>query len=366
MDRNKSIIKYSFYGIILNIFLVIFKGIIGLLTNSIAIVLDAVNNLGDTLSAIIVIVGTKLSEKPADKEHPFGHGRIEYFASVIVAIIILLAGLDALKESIQKIINPVTPNYTIVSIIILLVAIILKFFFGSYIKKIGSKLNSAALSAAGTDALMDSILSFSVLISAIISILFNINLEAYLAVIISIIIIKTASNILKDTVNSILGERTDKEIVKNLRNKINSYKEVEGTYDIILHNYGPTNHIGSAHIQVRSDMLASEIHKLTRQIALDVYNEFGIIITLGIYASNDNLRYNNILKDLTKIVKKYKEVLQLHGFYVDEDNKIISFDLIIDYECKNPELIKDSVVEDIKKKYSKYDYNVIIDRDISD
>ena len=366
MDRNKTIIKYSFLGISVNIVLVILKTTVGLITNSIAVILDAINNLGDSLSSIVVIIGTKLSSKPADKEHPFGHGRIEYFASVIVAIIILLAGLDAIKESITKIINPTTPNYSFLSLVIITITILVKIFYGNYIQKVGKQVNSSSLIAAGTDAFMDSILSLSVLIAAIISILFNINLEAYLGVIISIIIIKTDYTILKETINSILGERTDTELITKLRDKINSYKEVEGTYDIILHNYGPTNHIGSAHIQIRNDMHASHIHKLTRQITSDIYNEFGIILTIGIYASNDNGRYASIKKELNKIIKKYKEVIQLHGFYVDSSHKTISFDLIIDYECQNPNEIKDIIIKEIKEKYPKYEYFVIIDRDFSD
>lgn len=366
MNRNKVIIKYSIFGILVNILLVIFKAVVGLVTNSIAVILDAVNNLGDALSSIIVIIGTKLSEKPADKEHPFGYGRIEYFASVIVAIIILIAGLDAIKESFIKIIKPVTPNYSIISLIIILVAVLTKFFFGNHVKKVGKKVNSSSLTAAGTDAFMDSILSFSVFVAAIISLMFHINLEAYLGVIISIIIIKTAIEILKGTINSILGERTDAELTKKIRNKINSYKDVEGTYDIILHNYGPTNHIGSAHIQVNNDMRASQIHKLTREISTDVYKEFRIILTLGIYASNDNGKFSIIKKELNKIIKNYKEILQLHGFYVDDKNKTISFDLIIDFECKNPNEIKDKIIKEIKEKYPKYEYHVIIDRDISD
>ena len=366
MNRNKIIIKNSILGIVINLILVFFKTIVGLFTNSIAVILDAVNNLGDTLSSIVVIIGTKLSEKPADKEHPFGHGRIEYIASIIVAIIILLAGLDAIKESIIKIINPISPNYSILSLIIITITVLIKIIYGKYVKEVAKEVNSSSLEAAGTDAFMDAILSFSVFIAAIISYIFNINLEAYLGVIISIIIIKTAIEILKNTLNSILGERTSHELITNLKNKINSYEEVEGTYDIILHNYGPTNHIGSAHIQVRNDMHASHIHRLTRLITEDVYNEFGIILTLGVYASNDNGKYAEIKKDLTKIIKQYKEVLQLHGFYVDKDNKNISFDLIIDFECKDPLLIKEKIITEIKKKYPKYDYNIIIDRDISD
>ena len=141
MNRNKKIIKVSILGIIVNLVLVLFKSIIGMIVNSIAIILDAINNLSDALSSIITIVGMKLSSKKPDKEHPYGHGRIEYFASIIIAVIVLVAGLTALKESVQKIMKPEQANYSIVSLIIIIVAILVKFFFGRYVKNEGKKLN---------------------------------------------------------------------------------------------------------------------------------------------------------------------------------------------------------------------------------
>ena len=164
MERNKKIVQTSILGIAVNILLVIFKAAIGFIANSIAIILDAVNNLSDALSSIITIIGTKLSEKAPDKKHPYGHGRIEYFTSIIIAILVLAAGVTALKESVEKIINPEVANYSIASLIIVGVAVAVKFFFGRYVKKVGEKLNSQSLVASGTDALMDSILSLSTLL----------------------------------------------------------------------------------------------------------------------------------------------------------------------------------------------------------
>lgn len=366
MDRNKKIIKISIYGIIVNILLVIFKAIVGLIVNSIAIILDAVNNLSDALSSIITIIGTKLSGKKPDKKHPYGYGRIEYFASIIIAIIVLIAGVTSFKESFDKIINPIQANYNIPSIIVIVVAVFVKYFFGNYVKSEGNKLNSGSLIASGTDAISDSVLSLSTLIAAIISIVWKISLEGYLGVIISVIILKSAFEILKDTINDMIGVRADGETTKKLRKKINSYHEVEGTYDLILHNYGPNNIIATAHIQVNDNMTAKEIHRLTREITVDVYKDFGIILTLGIYASNDSGEFKDIKNYLTKLIKEYKYILQIHGFYVDEKNKSISFDLIFDFDCENPELIKNDIIRKIKEKYPKYDYNAIIDLDISD
>ena len=366
MDRNKKIIRVSIWGIVVNLILVVFKAAVGLIANSIAIVLDAINNLSDALSSTITIIGTKLSSKRPDKKHPYGHGRIEYFASVIIAIIVLLAGLTAFKESFEKIINPTIADYSVVSLVIIIVAVLVKFFFGKYVKKQGETLNSGSLIASGTDAISDSVLSFSTLVGAIISIIFHISLEGYLGVIISIMIVKSALEILKDTVNDMIGVRADAELTRNLRKKIQGYEEVQGTYDLILHNYGPNKIIATAHIQVRDDMNAREVHRLTRRIAVDVYSEFGITLTIGIYASNEQGEYGDIKKYLNRTIKEYKSILQLHGFYVDEDIQLISFDLIFDFDEEKPEVIRDEIISKLKEKYPKYNYYAIIDADISD
>lgn len=367
MDRSKTIIKTSILGIIVNILLVIFKATIGLIVNSIAIVLDAVNNLSDALSSIITIIGTKLAGKAPDKKHPFGHGRIEYFSSLIIGTLVLIAGLTSAKESVEKIINPAKADYTTVSLIIIAVAVVVKFFFGKYVKKTGEKINSQSLIASGTDAFMDSVLSLTTLIAAIISLVWGISLEGYLGVIISIIIIKSSIEIMRETINSIIGERADQELTKKLKDKVNEIEEVHGVYDVILHNYGPTEIIGSIHIQVDDDMTAKEIHKLTRKIQMLIYSELGITLTVGIYASNNSSKeFAEIKNELTNIIKNYKEIIQMHGFYVDEETNMISFDLIIDFNAESKEQIRDEVVKQLKEKYPKYNYYVILDSDFSD
>ena len=366
MDRQKKIIKTSILGIVVNIILVTFKATIGLIVNSIAIILDAVNNLTDTVSSVVTIVGTKLANKKPDKKHPYGHGRIEYFTSVIVAFIVLIAGTTALKESVEKIINPGDIDYSIVSLIIIAVAVLVKFFFGGYVKKVGKEVNSQSLVASGEDAFMDSILSFSTLVAGIINYIWKLSLEGYLGVIIAIFIIKSAIEMLRETLNIMIGERADKELTDKLKEKVCSYDEVQGAYDLSLHNYGPSKSIATVHIQVRDDMTAKEIHALTKEITIDIYNEFGIITTLGIYAANENGEFSEIKKELNKIVKEYKDIKQLHGFYVDEKNNKIYFDLIFDFDCENIEEIKDTIISKLKEKYPEYDFVVILDDDISD
>ena len=366
MNRDKQIIKVSLYGILTNIALVVFKSIVWFLANSIAIVLDAVNNLSDVISSLVTIIWIKLSSKKPDKEHPFWHGRIEYFAAVIISVIILIAWIVALEESIEKIIHPVTTNYTIVTLLVVTVAIFVKIILWRYFKKQWKKLNSGSLVASGIDALNDSLISLSTLIWALISIFFHIWLEWYLWIIISIFILKAWIEILKDTVNEMIWTRADSDLTNRLKAKVQSYEWVLGVYDMMLHNYGPNKIIWTAHIQVNDDMTAKEIHRLTRNIQVWIYSEFGIIITIWIYASNNEWEFGKIQKELNQIIRNYENIIQMHGFYVDDSTNNISFDLIFDFKEEHPEKIVRKIKKEIKNKFPDYEYSVIIDNDVSE
>lgn len=363
MDRQRKIIKTSIIGIVVNLILVAFKATIGILVNSIAITLDAVNNLTDALSSIITIIGTKLAGKAPDKNHPYGYGRIEYFSSVIIATIVLWAGITALQESWPKIFNPDVTSYTTVSLIIIAVAVIVKFILGRYVKGIGEKINSQALVASGSDAFFDAILSLSTLIAAIISIFFHISLEGILGLIISLVIIKASIDMLKETIDSMIGVRVDSELSKKIKDSVEEVDGVWGAYDLILHNYGPENMIGSVHVEVDDDLTAEDIHTLSRVISTKVYGELSIILTVGIYARND--KYEYIRRDLEEITSEYEEVLQIHGFYVYETEKLISFDIIVDFDADR-EKVKEEILSKIKAQYPEFNYLIIDDYDISD
>lgn len=364
MDRNKKIIRTSILGILTNIVLVAFKATIGLFVNSIAIILDAVNNLTDVISSVVTIIGTKLANKAPDREHPYGHGRIEYFTSVIIAIIILLAGVMAIKESCEKIISPADTKYSIITLVIIGVTVFVKFFLGTYVKKVGKNVNSQSLVASGKDALWDSVVSFSTLIAGIINYIWNFNLEGYVGVIISLLIIKSAIGMLKESANSMLGERADSELSAKIKERVLQFDNVQGVYDLNLHNYGPSRTVASFHIQVRNDMNAGEIHILTRNIAYKIYEEFGIAVTIGIYAANDDGEFAQIKAELENIVKDYKEILQIHGFYVDNEN--VFFDLIIDFDADDKNKIQQEIASKMKEKFPEYNYNIILDPDITD
>jgi cation diffusion facilitator family transporter len=363
MSRQEKIVKTSIIGIVVNLILVAFKAVIGILTNSIAITLDAVNNLTDALSSIITIIGAKLVGRAPDKSHPYGYGRIEYFSSVIIAAIVLWAGITALMESWPKIFHPDVTNYTTVSLVIIAVAVVVKFVLGQYVKRVGEDINSQALVASGSDAFFDAILSLSTLIAAIISIFFNISLEGILGVIISLVIIKASIDMLKETLDSMIGARVDSELSRKIKASICELPEVYGAYDLSLHNYGPEDMQGSVHVEVDDSLTALEIHDLTRKISFKIFKEFSIALTVGIYARND--QFSEIRDDLYHIASKYEEVLEIHGFMVYETQKLVTFDIIVDFDA-NREEVKNKILDEIKTKHPDFTYVMIDDYDVSD
>lgn len=363
MSRQDKIVKTSIIGIIVNLILVAFKAVIGILTNSIAITLDAVNNLTDALSSIITIIGAKLAGRAPDKDHPYGYGRIEYFSSVIIAAIVLWAGITALMESWPKIFHPDVTNYTTISLVIIAVAVVVKFVLGQYVKRVGEDINSQALVASGSDAFFDAILSLSTLIAAIISIFFNISLEGILGVIISFVIIKASIDMLRETLDSMIGARVDSELSHKIKTSICEFPEVYGAYDLNLHNYGPEDMQGSVHVEIDDDLTALEIQNLTRKIAVKIYQEFSIALTVGIYAHNT--KYSNIRDDLYVIASKYEEVLEIHGFIVYEAEKLITFDIIVDFDADREE-VKEKILNEIQTKHPEFKYIMIDDYDVSD
>ena len=363
MTRQEKIVKTSIIGIVVNLILVAFKAFVGIATNSIAITLDAVNNLTDALSSIITIIGAKLAGKAPDKDHPYGYGRIEYFSSVIIAAIVLWAGITALMESWPKIFTPDVTNYTNVSLLIIAVAVVVKFVLGQYVKRVGEDINSQALVASGSDAFFDSILSLSTLIAAIISIFFNISLEGILGVIISIVIIKASIDMLRETLDSMIGARVDSDLSKKIKDSILEIPGIYGVYDLSLHNYGPEDMQGSVHVEIDDTLTALDIQKLSRHISAKIFKEFSIILTVGIYAHNDV--HKDIRDDLYNIASQYPEILEIHGFIVYEDENLITFDIIVDFDADR-ESVKEKILSEIKTKHPEFNYLMIDDYDVSD
>jgi len=367
MTREKKIIQTSFIGIIGNLLLVTAKAIIGFIANSISIITDAINNLTDALSSLVTIIGTKLSTKKPDRKHPYGHGRIEYIASLIMGIIIFAVGAFAIYESIVTLVEKRVADYNYVSIIVISLAIATKVGLGLYFQLLGKKTNSELLKASGKDALFDALLSVATIIGIITTIVWNINIEGWIGILIGCFIIKTGIEVFVHGISLIVGERADNEFVAKIKKIVCSFKGVYGAYDLIVNNYGVSKSIASVHIEVDDNLSARDIHHLTRKITEKVYQETGTIITVGIYAKNEaNEEIKAIKTYILEKIKTNKDIRQLHGFYVDDEINLITFDLVIDFECKNPEELINNLRFELLEKYPKYNFYIIQDTDFAD
>ncbi|MBQ1916043.1 MAG: cation transporter [Lachnospiraceae bacterium] len=367
-NRDKEIVKTSIIGILANVFLATFKAVIGTVSGSIAIVLDAVNNISDAASSVITIVGTKLAGKQPDKKHPFGYGRIEYLSAMIISVIVLYAGITSLRESITKIIHPSKPDYTVVALVIVAAAVLVKIFLGRYVEGVGKKVNSDSLVNSGKDATLDSIISASTLIAAVIYIFSGVSLEAWLGAIISVVIIKSGIDMLRETLSEILGERADCDLAKAIKATVMEFPAVDGVYDLVLNNYGPDSYNGSLHIEVPDTCTANQIDELIRQISYEVYKKHQVILTaISVYSRNtQDPEIVDIYSRLKDMVYKYKYVLQMHGFYFDKKTNTLRFDLVISFD--SPDRIETfrNIISRVKEEFPDYRIAGVLDTDFSE
>lgn len=366
-QRNRVIIRTSVIGIIANLFLSAFKAAVGLLANSIAVILDAVNNLTDALSSVVTIIGAKLAGRRPDRKHPLGHGRIEYLSAMIVAALVLYAGITALVESIKKIIHPEVPEYSAVTLIVVASAVVVKLLLGRFVSAQGKKVNSAALAGSGKDALFDALLSASVLASAIVFLTTGVSLEAYVGVIIAVFILRTGIELMREALDDILGHREDAETTNRIKELICEEPEVMGAYDLILYNYGPSRSYGSVHVELPDAMTVDEADVLTRRIQAKVYNETGVILTgVGVYSFNTKSSEVAELRNaVQQKVFSHDWALQLHGFYADTKNKTMRFDVVTSFDIEQDECIK-TLHDEIQALYPDYEIQITPDVDVTD
>jgi len=366
-NREKTIVRTSIIGIAANIVLAAFKAAVGVFSHSIAIVLDAVNNLSDALSSVITIVGTKLAGKGPDKKHPLGHGRVEYLTAMVIAVLVMYAGITSLVESVKQIINPEMPDYKGVSLIIIAVSVLAKVVLGRYVKSVGERVKSDSLIASGTDATMDAAISASTLVAAGIFLWKGLSLEAYLGLIISLVIIKAGIDILRETISQIIGERVDSDLAVDIKKTVTGFEDVAGAYDLVLHSYGPDTLMGSVHIEVPDYYTADRIDSLTRKIQKEVYEKHGVVLTaVSIYSRNTHDdEASKIRNEAMHIVMEHEGVLQVHGFYIDMETKTMTFDMVVDFEADR-DAVYTHILEEIKEKYPDYNVRITLDSDISD
>lgn len=367
-DRLKVIMQTSIIGIIVNVCLAVFKMVVGLITKSIAITMDGVNNLSDAGSSVITILGAALAGKPADKKHPFGYGRMEYLSALIISGLVLYAGITSAVESVKKIIHPEESDYSLVILALITVAIFVKFGLALFTEKRGIETNSDSLVASGKDAIMDVMLSTATLVAAIIYTFFHVSLEAYLGLIIAVFIIKAGIELLLETISKILGEPSEIDTVIQVKKTVASFDEVHGAYDLILNDYGPDNYVGSVHIEVDDDMTADKLDELIRKITEKVQSEHGIYLSaISIYSKNtkDN-ELHKMEEEARKIALSQEYVRGFHGFYANMQEMKMSFDLVISMDAKDRKAVHDKAIEEILKVYPGYAIKAGMDIDFNE
>lgn len=364
--REKTISRASWLGVGANLLLVLFKFIAGSLSHSVAITADALNNLTDALSCVITLAGIKAASKNPDREHPFGHGRVEYVSSIAIGALILYTAVTAFTESVRRITNPEPVDYDATAIVVMVGSVAAKLLLARYYRNTGRATDSQALCASGADAFYDAVISGSVIAGGLIGEASGVRIDGWLGAVIAVIICINGLGILREGISSIIGERPPAALTGKLRDRITSFPSVDAVDDLVLHRYGPEHAMGAAHIVLPENMSVGEADAVCREIAQAVQDEFGIEMILGVYAANaDTPRIEAMQKKLAHLAAAQPGVMQVHGFYANLHEHNISFDLILDFECPDPHVEVQKIVRSMEKSYPDYTYSVTIDRDIS-
>lgn len=367
-SRLKSIFRASVVAIIVNISLGIFKAIVGIISNSIAITLDAINNFTDAGSSLITIFSTTFASKDPDKKHPFGYGRTEYLGTLLISVLILYAGITSLIESIKSIINPQVAEYSTVAITIVIVAILAKAGLSVYLTRVGKKAKSDSLVASGKESIGDIAISVTTVIAAFIFIFTGISIEAWLGALIAIFIIKAGCEMSLETISKILGTGAEASLVRDIKSAIKEQPNVIGAYDLVLHNYGPDAYLGSVHIEVEDTVSISKFDELSRAIQEDIIERFGVYLAaIGVYSVNtQDANAIAIRENVKSIAINTKHVAQLHGFYIDEVKKVMRFDLVISFEASDRRTVYSDVISRISAEYPDYTITAGMDMDYNE
>lgn len=344
-------------GILTNTLLFVIKLSVGLLSGSVAIMADAFNNLSDAASSIITIVGFKMANKPADAEHPFGHGRIEYITAMIVSFMVMLVGLQFVKTSFERIINPSPVAFEIIPFILLLVSIFFKVWLSRFNKTIGFKINSSALKATATDAMGDVFTSTTVVISFLLSKFTSLPLDGYIGIIVALAIVYSGYSLIKETLSPLLGEPPDPALVNSITEMVMSYDNITGFHDLIIHNYGPGRIMASIHAEIPSNIDIMEIHHIIDTAEREISKQLNIYLVIHMDPiCVDTPEIIEARKLLESVIKKYPEIKSFHDFRVvgNDDNKNLIFDLVVDPESLKDtsysEIISNNIEKDIKSK----------------
>ena len=356
--RGKYAMLSSITGIVVNVLLSAFKLVMGIITGSMSIISDALNNVTDAGSSIVTMVGFKMSQKKVDTDHPWGHGRMEYITAFFVDILILLVGFELLQSSIDKIIHPELPAIRNITIILLVVAILAKLWLFLFYKKIAKTINSAAIKGTAYDSISDSVSTLAVLISAVVAKFAGISIDGYVSLLVSIFILITGLKAIKEIIDILLGQKPDPEYVQSIEEFASKYDTIQGIHDIMVHDYGPGRKIVSFHAEVPANSDICRAHDIIDQMEQDIYDKFGCITTVHmdpIVADNEEI--NTMRKMVEDIVKEKSDKFSIHDFRMTDGGERINliFDLVIPpEENANSEKIISELQNQIHNKDPKY------------
>ena len=364
-ERRKRIIGVSIIGIVTNLLLGALKAVLGILSGSIALVSDALNNITDSSSSLITIIGTKLAGKAPDKQHPFGHGRTEYLTSLLIGGIVFITGFQSLISSLKAIFYREEMSASTVTAIIIIATIVAKIALGTFTENSGKKYNSGALIASGADAKNDAIVSLVTLISTLIYMFTKISVDGIAGVIISIFILKTAYEVLSDTVKKILGERVDGDMVRGIKEIVRNTEGVINCFDLILNDYGPDFYTGSINVEIEDSRSIGEMYPILHEAQTKIYEKYNAFLVFGFYSVDVNdERYIKIKSLLKNYKENERHIINYHGIVIDEKENTIYCDITRDFDIKSEEVIE-NVNRILKEEFPKYKIHVNIDTEFA-
>lgn len=359
----------GFVGIVVNVVLFSIKITVGLFVDSIAVIADAFNNLSDAASSIVTILGFKLSRIPADKEHPFGHGRMEYISALIVAFMVMLVGVQFIKSSFERILNPEQVSFELIPFLLLLISILLKLWLSVFNRFLGNKINSSALKAASVDALGDVFTSSCVVLSLLAAKYTTFPIDGYAGIIVALVILYSGISLVKQTISPLLGEAPSSELVESINSSLLAYEHVIGTHDLIIHNYGVGKFMATIHAEIPADMNLLKIHNIIDRAEREISKKLGIMLFIHMDPiSTDNEEERKVKNSLQEIISTIPCIKSFHDLRIVEGNKEekknLIFDIVIDSSLINEiteEEIKDKVLVDLIKNYPEYNMILTID-----
>lgn len=352
-DSREGIISAtSGLGILVNILMATVKVVIGLLSSSIAIISEGVNNASDVLTSVLTLVGTKLAGKHPDEKHPFGYGRIEYLTSLVVSVLILITGIEMLESSIKLIFHPGELTISYITLIIVAVSAVIKYIYGVYAIKMGKKVSSGALEAVGIDSKSDSIVSIITIVSALVFIIFHISLDAYAGAITSLFIIKAGFEVLKETIGELIGRPGEEELAEKLYKEIRSTDGIINAVDMMLHNYGPEAWSGSVNVEIDHKKTVGDFYQFIHELQLKIMREYNVVMVFGVYAvDNDNEYAKELRNKIATYVRGKENVKSFHAVYLEPGTNKLYCDFIVDYKLKDWDELRHDFGDYMKELY---------------